>query len=240
MDLKIKDVAELLHVSEKTILKWISTKKIPSYQINQQYLFNRNEIEDWVLKQQENPSHPFLDANPDFANPNLDPIGIASGGIKQFSLYRALHKGKILFKIPGDKKEEILRNASRDIAPLLNLDSDVLGDLLLERENLHSTSLGQGMALPHARELLLTNHHDIVVIAFPEKLIEYGALDGAPVHTLIFLFACDDKRHLNLIAKIAHLSHLPATLPLLRKQPSKELILDYVKNWEALLGTISC
>ncbi len=233
MDLKIKDVAELLHVSEKTIIKWLANKKIPSYKINHQYLFNRNEIEDWVIKQQENPSHLLLDKDHEFSNSDLDSTGIASGGIKQFSLYRALHKGKMLFNIPGNNKEEILRNASHEMASLLNLDSDVLGELLLERENLHSTSLGQGIALPHAREHLLTNYHDIVVIAFLEKLTEYGALDGIPVHTLIFLFACDDKRHLNLIAKIAHLAHIPETLHLLKAQPKKEILLNYIKNWEA-------
>ena len=50
MDLKIKDVADLLNVSETTIRRWLSDGKIPAYRINHQYRFNRIEIEDWVMK----------------------------------------------------------------------------------------------------------------------------------------------------------------------------------------------
>lgn len=235
MDLKIKDVAELLNVSENTVKNWVSQKKIPFYKINQQILFNRNQIEDWVFKQNESPIRAYL-AKEDAENSSSeDSLSIANKGVKQFSLYRALHKGNVLAKIPGASKEEVLRNASRAMAATLNLDADALGDLLLERENLHSTSLGEGLALPHARELLLTSHQDIVMIAFPEKTIEFGALDGIPVHSLIFVFACDDRRHLNLVAKIAHLAHVPATRKLLKAKPGKEKILEYIKNWEANL-----
>lgn len=51
MDLKIKDVADLLNVSETTIRRWLSDGKIPAYRINHQYRFNRLEIEDWVMSQ---------------------------------------------------------------------------------------------------------------------------------------------------------------------------------------------
>lgn len=50
MDLKIKDVAELLNVSEKTIRRWLVGGKIPAYRLNSQYRFSRIEIENWVMK----------------------------------------------------------------------------------------------------------------------------------------------------------------------------------------------
>ena len=51
MDLKLKDVADLLNVSEVTIRRWLADGKIPAYRINNQYRFSREEIEDWVLTQ---------------------------------------------------------------------------------------------------------------------------------------------------------------------------------------------
>ena len=72
----------------------------------------------------------------------------------------------------------------------------------------------------------------LVVVVFPSVPIEYGALDGQPVHTLFFLFACDDKRHLHLLAKLAHLSSRPENLSYLRTHPTKQELLDYLKNWE--------
>ena len=49
MDLKLKDVAELLNVSEPTIRRWISDGKIPYYRLDNQLRFSRNEIESWLL-----------------------------------------------------------------------------------------------------------------------------------------------------------------------------------------------
>lgn len=50
MNLKIKDICELLQVSEKTVYRWIKDNKIPTYKINNQYRFNKAEINDWILK----------------------------------------------------------------------------------------------------------------------------------------------------------------------------------------------
>jgi len=73
-------------------------------------------------------------------------------------------------------------------------------------------------------------------VAFPSEPIDFGALDGEPVHSLFFLFSSQDKRHLHLLAKIAHLSSYPPALELLRSKPSKEILLSFVKDWEAKLG----
>jgi PTS system nitrogen regulatory IIA component len=115
----------------------------------------------------------------------------------------------------------------------LNLDAEVLTELLLDREKLQPTALNHGIGIPHTRDFLLDAHHDVVTIAYPKKPIPYGALDGQPVHTLFFLFASDDGRHLHLLAKIAHLSSQPETLELLKTKPSKDVLLDYIKNWES-------
>lgn len=95
------------------------------------------------------------------------------------------------------------------------------------------TALSNGVGVPHTRDFLLQESFDVVAVAFPEHPIEYGALDGQPVHSLFFLFACDDKRHLHLLAKLAHLSSNLENLAYLQSNPSKVQLLDYIKNWEA-------
>lgn len=226
MDLEIKDVADLLNVSETTIRRWLTDGEIPAYRIKDKYRFSRNEIEDWVL------SHKLTQE----ALPSTWPHDKGThikGGIKQFSLYRAIHKGDVLHQIKGHTKEEIIRTTTKRMAAHLNLDAEVLTDLLLDRENLQPTALNRGIGIPHTRDFLLNAYHDVVTVVFPEEAVPYGAFDGKPVHTLFFLFACDDKRHLHLLAKIAHLSSQPATLELLQSKPSKEALLEYIKNWEA-------
>lgn len=229
MDLKIKDVADLLNVSETTIRRWLSDGKIPAYRINHQYRFNRLEIEDWVMGQK-------LDKSSQSPVTNQAPrenTSKATRGSKQFSLYRALHKGGVLYDIPGNTKEEIIRGTMKQLSGELNLDADAISELLLDREQLQPTALNNGIAIPHTRDFLLNAHYDVVTAVFLQHPIEYGALDNKPVHTLFFLFASDDKRHLHLLAKIAHLNSQPETLQLLQQRPSKDKFLEYVKNWES-------
>jgi PTS system nitrogen regulatory IIA component len=118
------------------------------------------------------------------------------------------------------------------IASDLHLDAEVITELLLDREKLMPTALSNGVGVPHTRDFLLQESFDVVVVVFPKEPIEYGALDGQPIHTLFFLFACDDKRHLHLLAKLAHLSSRPENLFYLQTHPNKQELLDYIKNWE--------
>jgi nitrogen PTS system EIIA component len=235
MDLKIKEVADLLNVSENTINRWLNEGKIPAYRINQQVQFSPKEIEDWVITHKlagGGEPYPFGEIHA-HTHPLSERKAFPKGGLKQFSLYRSIHKGKVFHNVPGNTKDEIIRTTMKWMAKDLNLDADVLTELLLEREHLQPTALNHGIGIPHTRDFLLDAHHDIVTVAFPEKPIPYGALDGQPVDTLFFLFACDDKRHLHLLAKIAHLSSQPTTHEFLLRKPSKESLLDYVKQWES-------
>lgn len=243
MDLKIKDVAELLNVSESTIRRWISEGKIPSYRMNQHYYFSRTEIENWVISHKLDKTtggvSPFTrrkEADSLSVSPTVN--STVGGGSKQFSLFRAIHKGDVLHHLKGDYKEEIIRQTMRKVAKLLHVDADVMTDLLLDRENLMPTALNNGIAIPHTRDSLLPGHQDAVITVFLDKPLEYGALDGQPVHTLFFLFACEDKRHLHLLAKIAHLSSQTHIREFLQTQPSKENLLAYVKKWESQIPKI--
>jgi nitrogen PTS system EIIA component len=232
MDLKIKDVAELLNISETTIRRWITESKIPAYRINHQYRFSRTEIEDWVMKQKlGNSKEEEQEKEREEQETDQETAAPHKGGNQQFSLYRAVHKGGVYNNIPGTTKEEVIRNTMKVIAKQLDLDAEVLTDLLLDRESLMPTALNNGIGVPHTRDFLL-KHHDAVAIVFPEKPIEYGALDGDPVHTLFFLFACEDKRHLHLLAKIAHMGSSDEILAMLKKRPNKEALLEFIRNWE--------
>ena len=233
MDLKIKDVAELLNISETTIRRWLADGKIPAYRLNHQFRFSRTEIEDWVMSHKMNSStedFPFAEVKLDSEKAkNI----VGRVGTQQFSLYRAIHRGGTLNDVPGSTKEEVITHAVKQIAGKLHLDSEVLTELLLDRERLMPTSLNQGIAVPHTRDFLLQEAYDIVTVVYPKKPIEYGSLDNRPVHTLFFLFACQDKRHLHLLAKLAHFSSRAENLQFIQIRPKKAELLPFIKSWEA-------
>lgn len=231
MDLKLKDVAELLNISESTVRRLLNKGKIPGYRLNRQYRFSRTEIEDWVMNQKLT----FGDNDVEDDKEESTPMA----GNMQFSLYRAMYRGEVIIDTQSTTKEEIICSTMKKMAKSFDLDAEVLSELFLDRESLMPTSLGQGIGVPHTRDFLLNTHFDVITVVFPFKAIEYGALDGIPVHSLFFLFACEDNRHLHLLAKLAHLSSTDKARQFLATKPSKERLLEYVKDWESSLHVYS-
>lgn len=234
MDLTIKDVAELLNVSETTIRRWLTAGKIPAYRINHQYRFSHIEIENWMMsckvKQEGGPS--FFNEKQIYPLSEEGQESSLRGGLQHFCLYRALHQGDVFINIYGNTKEELIRGTTKAIAPKLNVDAEVLSELLIDREKLMPTSLNNGIAVPHTRDFLRKGPLDMVFVVYPKDPIEYGALDGKPVHALFFLFAGNDKGHLQLLAKLAHLGSNNKSLEFLRTKPNKKALLDFIRNWE--------
>lgn len=231
MDLKIKDVAKLLNVSETTIRRWLTEGKIPAYRLSHQYRFSRTEIEAWVMRQKLSGD---AEDTP-FATTQVGESTQKASGNLAFSLYRAVNGGGVFHDVPGDTKEEVIAMVAKLLAKPLGLDHDVLKDLLFDREKLMPTALNNGIGIPHARDFLLSSHQDIVAVVFPKKVIDYGALDAKGVHTMFFLFASEDKKHLHLLAKIAHLCSHKGTLDFLHGRPDKKELLSYIKDWESTL-----
>lgn len=232
MDLKIKEVSQLLGVSETTIRRWVAKGLIPAYKLNAQLRFSRNEIDNWVLSQKVGkkslPSEEMVSLESDTTKKILS----NKMGTQAFSLYRAIHRGGVYTNIPGKSKEEIIKNGVEKIACHLSLDAEVLTELLLDRERLMPTGLNHGIAVPHTRDFLLPKSFDVISVVYPQEAIEYGSLDGKKVHTLFFLFASSDKRHLHLLAKLAHLTMGQENLAFFEKKPEKHLLLSYIKDWE--------
>lgn len=235
MDLKIKDVAELLNVSETTIRRWLSEGKIPAYRLHHQYRFSKIEIENWMMScrlQKENDT--FLPSEEkQIYPPSEQKKKDDQKGMQQFSLFRAIHRGGVHTDIKGSNKEEMIQNTMQTVGGDLKFDPQVITELLMDRERLMPTALNNGIAVPHTRDFLLKGTTDVIVVVFPEEPLDWGALDDHPVHTLFFLFACNDKRHLHLLAKLAHLSSNDEALELLRSKPSKNELLEYVKSFES-------
>ncbi len=223
MDLRKKDIAELLTVSEETINDLVEKGGLPCYKIAGEYRFSPSEIEDWMVKVLA-------------SEKGILPFGEGASEKppwQQFGLYRAIHQGEVLTNFATESKEELIYLTIDEVSEKLKLNPTAVAELFLERENLMPTALNQGIAIPHTREFLIGGIKDSVVVVYPKTPIEWGALDNMPVHTLFFLFACDDRRHLNLLAKIAHFISNEENLHFLQTRPDKTALLSYIKEWES-------
>lgn len=217
MDLGLEEVAALLSVSEETVVAWAKQHTIPCYHMDSRLRFNQLEIENWLLQRRGQSS--------------IETVSLKERAWQHYGLLRALNKGTVKSLSVSCKKEAICR-ASEEIASSLGLIQETVEHLLLDREQLMPTSLAKGMAIPHPREITLKGLYDALFIVYLDRPIEWGGLEENPVHTLFFLFACDDKRHLQLLAKIAHLANQKENRDFLSQKPNKEQLLQYVQSWE--------
>jgi PTS system nitrogen regulatory IIA component len=100
-------------------------------------------------------------------------------------------------------KAQLLRELSRRAAAAVSIDQSVIHDALLARENLGSTGLGKGFALPHARLDILPRFFALFVrLARP---IDFAAIDGQPVDLIILLLTPADagNQHLATLAALS-------------------------------------
>jgi PTS system nitrogen regulatory IIA component len=228
MDLQFEDVVNLLHISKNTLERWMEKKNIPYYTISNKPRFNRQELEEWLMGTLVNKG-----------NLSFGEMEDGASTWNRFCLYRALHKGCVIDGVDGSTKEEIIHKVMKKAANFLKIHPETVSELLIERETLMSTAVGNGIAVPHTRDFLLHDFTDAAVVVYLDHPLDWGAIDGSLTDTLIFLFACDDKRHLNLLAKVAHFTTYQQTKDVLKARPSKEKLLEEILAFEKNLATPS-
>jgi PTS system nitrogen regulatory IIA component len=112
-------------------------------------------------------------------------------------------------------------------------ENKVLLRAVLEREALMSTGIGRGIALPHPRNPLITEtEKQMVSIGFPSAPVDWKALDGKPVHTILLIVSASAKFHLHTLSKISFLCQDGDFLSLLSSQAPRDRIIGAVREAE--------
>jgi PTS system nitrogen regulatory IIA component len=109
-------------------------------------------------------------------------------------------------------------------------DAKATVDVLMEREKLGSTGIGQGIAIPHAK----TDQAGQVVAAFglSRRGVQFDALDGDPVNIFFLLVAPPDAAalHLKALARISRLLKDKFFRQALRETKTPAEILKLIKD----------
>lgn len=81
---------------------------------------------------------------------------------------------------------------------------------LVDREGLHSTGIGDGIALPHARNALVgLVEKPVIVFGRHINGVPYGSIDGVPAKLFFLLVAPNVSQHLQILARISRLLRMP-------------------------------
>ncbi len=105
---------------------------------------------------------------------------------------------------------------------------------LHEREQLHSTGIGDGIALPHARNALVgLVDEPIIVFGRHTQGIPFGAIDSVPARLFFLLIAPDVTQHLAVLARLSRLLRDPKLRQGLLTADSAEKTLALVRESES-------
>ena len=185
--LTIKDVAEHLQVSERTVSDWAQKGEIPCGKLGNSWRFKRIEVEHWLDKK--------LVGNK--RESKILPIAIAD----------VLTKERVLF-LEASAKREVLNLMIDCLAQAPEIeDRDELAYEIFYREELMSTGIGLGVAIPHVRLPSLPNKTIMSAALIKSGLNDYSSMDGEPVQ-LVFMIASGHHQHAEYLKLLSSLATL--------------------------------
>ncbi|MEM9939120.1 MAG: PTS sugar transporter subunit IIA [Pseudomonadota bacterium] len=114
-----------------------------------------------------------------------------------------LNEGIVLGLKSSESRKQILCSMAEAIADKLNLETRDVFDAVIERENLGSTGVGEGVAIPHARVKALTA--PVGVFVRLTDGVDFDAIDGRACDLIFMLLAphSSGADHLRALAQVS-------------------------------------
>jgi PTS system nitrogen regulatory IIA component len=220
VELTAREVARLLNVAENTLYRWVREGTLPAHRVHDHYRFNRVELQEWAASHRHRVSSDLFTTN--------------GSAVELPSVRAALARGGIYDGVPGESREQVLEAVTRLPGIPRGIDPGLLYQLLVCREALASTGVGDGIAIPHPRDPVVVHADEpIVLLCFLAQPIDFKALDGQPVRTLFTILSPTVHSHLQILSRLSAALHDDALRGLLRTSASEGQLLDRLTALEA-------
>jgi len=190
----LRDVARYLHLNERAVGRMAEAGELPAQRATRGWRFSRTAIEAWRTQPGRATQEP-LPAEP------VPPLTLAG----------AMDAGRMSLQLHGTNRDAVLHEL---VALVLDPGNDRHAELFFQalkaREDLCSTCVNDGVAIPHARNALI-GLVDQAVVAYGRQPngVDFGAIDGQPVKHFFLLCAPNVRDHLKLLARLSRLLHKP-------------------------------
>lgn len=204
--LTIEEVAKYLRVSERTVYDWAQKGEIPSGKIGTVWRFKKSEIEKWV--------------NQRLSSNTKQEESEVSVRIKNI-----LSPDRIVFINHTTKRDALVELANNlSMAPQVKYQDELVTEIL-KREELMSTAIGRGIAIPHVR---LSSVTDLVMSVgiCKNDIIDFQSIDESPVRILIMIAAAYNQ-HTYYLQTLSFLSSK------LKEKELRDALLDAKSPLEA-------
>lgn len=211
--MNLEQLAAYLRRDLREVTKLASRGHLPGQKVAGQWRFARAEINHWLETQLPGYSEEELSdlerADPHFAEPEhvITPL---------------LSEASIAVPLPASTRASVLRELVRLAEQSWQVyDPDAIHEAVKAREEMGSTALANGVAIPHPRRPLAKALGESV-IAFGRTAsgVPFGAENGN-LTDLFFLVCCrDDRTHLRVLARLSRLLLRPHFIDALRAAES--------------------
>ncbi len=117
-----------------------------------------------------------------------------------------IHRGGVFFDIEGATPQEVYKNISEKIEKPEGVTSDLIYNALCAREQVLSTAVGNGIALPHARaSIIKSDENQKVCVVYLKNPIDMQAPDERDVFVMFILLTHNSQVHLKVLTELAGL-----------------------------------
>jgi excisionase family DNA binding protein len=191
-----EEVAAYLKLPAAAVHKLAAKGVLPAVDINGDWRFKKSALDKFLAEQVKSPLTTELAEQ---AAPHQQ---------KSFLLADCMSENAIAMRLAATSRDGVLR----ELVGLVPISSEhfrrTLFEALKAREDLCSTGVGEGVAIPHARNAMVgLVSKPVIAFGRHPKGIEFGALDGKPVHLFFLLCAPNVRLHLQLLAKLSRVLH---------------------------------
>lgn len=208
--LTLHELATYLHLDETTVGKLVTAGKLPAIQVDRQWRFKREAIDEWIQDQLVGDDENFADV-PDGMKLPLEDL------LPDHAIIPTLRA-----KTPVGVIEEL---AARAYTNNWLLDKPWFVGAVVERESLASTAMEGGVAFLHTRAKDKGKiGRPFVVVGRSWEGIAFGAPDGHPTYLFFLLGLKYDRLHLPILGRLARALRNPATIARLRSLSSPDQI----------------
>lgn len=124
----------------------------------------------------------------------------------EVDLAQLIHRGGVFKNVEGNTPQEIYAKVCKMIDLPDGLTSDFVYNALCSREEVLSTAVGNGIALPHARApIMRTEEEQRICVVYLKKPIDMKAPDEREVFVMFILLAHNSQIHLKVLSSLAGL-----------------------------------
>lgn len=221
MQLQLDELARCLNTTSGTVERWVRQGRIPVRKKGNQCVFNSKALQKWT---DEN--------NLSFMMPDTKPKKTPKKENADF--ISAVKRGGILYDIAGDSVEEVLHSAVNQIGCLTTADEKkALYESLIAREELMSTGIGNGVAIPHPRKPLpYDSIPAFITTCFLKNQINFNSVDKKPVFVMFIITCPTSKSHLYLLSRLSFCLRNDGFIKQLSEIPDSEMFYTKVKEFQ--------